>query len=173
MLDLADLDIHRFTEFSEAKAAYRGGNPIPLSTFIREKGIKPHEQVELAKLLLEKPDARVGQRPWTKKMLSDVHIHMRHRNFVERPMPAILAEYVKKLEARLTRFGWLPGQIKPRLADKYGWVKKWKPKTDAQIFQLVADQYGVDADSVRREFDREKKRVAALIAKRSQKPDTI
>lgn len=150
------IDLARLPDWRDAVEAYRQGNPKKLAEFIREHGVeKGYEAAELAELLTHKPDARAGAKKQTQLMLLEVNARFHHRNIMKGVIPAA-HERRARLAVRLARLGWKEAQIVPALNQRFAWVKRYPLPTDWEIYETVGQNWGMDAESVKRALLRQK-----------------
>lgn len=150
------IDLSRLPDWTDAVDAYRQGNSEKLADFIREHGVeKGYEAAELAELLTKKPDARAGAKKQTQLMLIEVNARVRHRDAMKGVIAAA-HERRARLAIRLARRGWKEAQIVPALNQRFAWAKTYLLPTDWEIYEAVGQNWGMDAESVKRARLRQK-----------------
>lgn len=153
----------RLGDWFIATSAYRRGDARKLSKFIETHGVLVGiESKELAALLLSKPDPRKETKPETLEMLRYVRSEMRRREELKFGFQHH-NEHIEKVSMRLKQKGLSTERIAQLIRKRYEWstypvVETWKPYSNETIFTRVAMTFGIDAEGVKKAYERDIKK---------------
>lgn len=167
------MDLSRLPDWCIATSAYRRGDARKLSKFIKTHGVLVGiESNELAALLLAKPDPRKETKPETVEMLRYVRSEMFKREELKSGVK-LIDEHIDKVSARLLLRGWSTERIGQVIRTRYEWSSypikdTWKPYSNQTIFIRVAMKFGIDADGVKKAYERDVKRKSVKFSDNSR-----
>lgn len=146
-------DIERISDWIEAANRWELGDSEPVARFVQKWGVESaEERAAISRMLLTRPDPRKAPKPSTVRMLNELDTLLRSKEWHDTVGRDSLHQWISRLRAKLLARGWTESQIAahPRIKA----YAAFRPPTQQQAFEVIAQRHGLDADSVGKAYKR-------------------